>query len=543
MRRPACSRSAARRGPTPLRNCSGVASRSLVRLRRSPLIARLWLDRARPGSRGCAPAARNGSSRPMPAGFSARARVVADDFLQQRSSGSGTPPTLADSSSNRPTPLLGLQHAGRRHRQAARSGSSSDRAGWSASSACAPRRDRRRRGRDRRPAPRIVDRRIDDAGRNLIARVEDEIRVHFVLGDGRAARLLRGFLRLRVDRRDLLLQRAASRLVVLTPASKPAGGGSATAAARTAEVSEPMRHITPVYRVDRSAPRRRPRLQRKLTRPNISCSTSAAWAARRATPAPGSSARRQRWRSAARPRCRRPASPGSRRRRRRERRRRRRCCRRSRPETAACGFRARCTRPGCRARPSVTQTSDAPKSRPMTSSARPRSSWPVSAAGNSSAAMIASMFCSRSAMPGPDFLDVDDRRDARVARIPRRPRRRGRLMAVDDQQAPRRDRVPRGTSAAAMFSAGMPIPEDRSLARSRIDEDHGKLVGRAGDRTRGADVHAQRRQAVPRQRAEVVVSEAADVARAPPQRRAGRHRGRRSGRRATGRSAEAAAWC
>ena len=41
--------------------------------------------------------------------------------------------------------------------------------------------------------------------------------------------------------------------------------------------------------------------------------------------------------------------------------------------------------------------------RAMIPTERPRSSWPVSAPGNSSVAMMTSMFCSRSAMPGRTF--------------------------------------------------------------------------------------------------------------------------------------------
>src|SRR5205823_10581574 len=51
--RPARSKSAARRGPTPFKYCSGVA-RNGASAAPSCFIERLWLDLARPGSRGSA---------------------------------------------------------------------------------------------------------------------------------------------------------------------------------------------------------------------------------------------------------------------------------------------------------------------------------------------------------------------------------------------------------------------------------------------------------------------------------------------------------
>ena len=185
----------------------------------------------------------------------------------------------------------------------------------------------------------------------------------------------------------------------------------------------------------------RPRVYGKVTRPSMSCSTSPASGSAHGSPAPGSSGRRRRWRSAGRPRCRRPASPGSRRRRPRERRRRRRCCRRSRPETAASGFRARCTRPGCPRSPSVTQTIDAPGVAPHDLERAAQVLVPGQRGGKFLGGDDRVDVLQQVADAGPHLLDVDDRRDPRLARVARRPRGRRGLMAVDDQQPSRRHRI------------------------------------------------------------------------------------------------------
>ncbi len=126
---------------------------------------------------------------------------------------------------------------------------------------------------------------------------------------------------------------------------------------------------------------------------------------------------------------------------------------------------------------------------------------------------------------GPDFLDVDDRRDAGVSRVPRRLSRRRRFMTVDDQHAPRGDRRLRDIGRVPR-QGGMPIPQHGALARSRIDQDDGKLIRGARNGSRGADVHAVAHQTLPRQRTQFVVSKRSDVARPPPESRARRRRRR-----------------
>ena len=91
----------------------------------------------------------------MPDGFSGGARVVADDFLQDqfrdRHAADARRFELEAADA-----VAGLAARRSPSPAAVRSGSSSDRAGWSDSSLSAPRRGRRRRGRSDAPGPRIV---------------------------------------------------------------------------------------------------------------------------------------------------------------------------------------------------------------------------------------------------------------------------------------------------------------------------------------------------------------------------------------------------
>src|SRR6185436_16604171 len=57
----------------------------------------------------------------------------------------------------------------------------------------------------------------------------------------------------------------------------------------------------------------------------------------------------------------------------------------------------------------------------------------------------------------------------------------------------------------------MPIPEHRSLTRSRVDENHGELVRRARDRARPRDVDAGLHETLPRHRPQRIRSEGSDV--------------------------------
>ena len=112
-----------------------------------PLIAPLRPGRSPPESRGSVPAARTGRRcrcrRDSPACASSSRRSPAE-----RTFGIGTGPSAADSSSNRPTPLLALSMPGRRHREAARHVVHRIEQA-SRASASGPHRDRRRRGRTR----------------------------------------------------------------------------------------------------------------------------------------------------------------------------------------------------------------------------------------------------------------------------------------------------------------------------------------------------------------------------------------------------------
>ena len=165
-----------------------------------------------------------------------------------------------------------------------------------------------------------------------------------------------------------------------------------------------------------------------------------------------------------------------------ERRRRRRCCRRSRPETPACGFRVRCTAPDCPRYPASHRRA-ARRIRDPCLERPAKILVPVSAVGKSSAAMIASICCSSSAMPGRTCSTSIDRRHAGLARVARRLGRGGRLVAVDDQDAPAVTASLRNVSGH-IVERRMAVPQHRALPGPRVDEHDGKLVGRASDGAR-----------------------------------------------------------
>ena len=65
------------------------------------------------------------------------------------------------------------------------------------------------------------------------------------------------------------------------------------------------------------------------------------------------------------------------------------------------------------------------------------------------------------------------------------------------------------------------MPENRALARARINKNHGEPIHRPGYRPRSADVHTIGRQAFARESACRVVSETADIAGPPAEPGAG----------------------
>ncbi len=139
--------------------------------------------------------------------------------------------------------------------------------------------------------------------------------------------------------------------------------------------------------------------------------------------------------------------------------------------------------------------------------------------------MIASMCWSRSLMPGRT------RSTSMTVGMPASRAKRAACVAAAVSWQSTTSRRPdvtasRGTAAAVQREAGMAVPEHRALARARVDQHDGELIGRARHGPRRADVHAFASQAVARQRAQLVVAEAADIACRPSQLRAHRHRGR-----------------
>ena len=120
---------------------------------------------------------------------------------------------------------------------------------------------------------------------------------------------------------------------------------------------------------------------------------------------------------------------------------------------------------------------------------------------------------------GPHLFDIDNRRDVRLPRVTRCPDGGCRLVGIDHQDPARNDGIPRDVRGIH-DECRIAVPERGAIAGTPVHENDRELVGSTAHDACGADVDAGAGQALSRKCAEVVVAEAADIARAPAEARA-----------------------